>query len=250
MFPYIEVSSWTIFHRTFPVFVTLVLWAVVVAVAIIVLRGRRAGLPASRLEEMCLWAVLIGFIGAHVFRLAYDGPAAWAVLKNPLTFLQIGGIASFGGFFGGLAAIWAFFLRHRIRGTERWKYLDAASYAIPFAWIFGRMGCALVHDHPGIRTTSWLGVRFPGGTRYDLGLLEVLFLAAQALVFLWLGRRRRTPGFFFAAFFVPYGIFRLIIDQLHVDPPRYVGISVDQYAASSVICAGLAAWFWAVRRAV
>jgi phosphatidylglycerol:prolipoprotein diacylglycerol transferase len=250
VFPYVELITWKLGRHTFPVFATLVLFAVALATVIIVLRGRRRwNLPAARLEEMCLWAIVIGFVGAHLFSIVYR-PDFLAFLQNPSNLLLVGGIASFGGFFGGLAGIWGFFLRRRMRGAERWKYLDTTSYAIPFSWIFGRVGCALVHDHPGIRTTSWLGVRFPGGTRYDLGLLEVLFLAVLAVVFFALDRRPRVPGFFFAAFFVPYGVFRLVIDQLHVDPPRYLGITVDQYASSAAVVAGVAAWMWMARRGV
>src|SRR5699024_7649510 len=78
-----------------------------------------------------------------------------------------------------------------------------------------------------------------GGARYDLGLIEALFLFALAIVFYCLDSRVRRPGFFFAAYFCVYGPFRFLLDRLHVDPPRYFGWSVDQYAALAATIAGL-----------
>src|SRR2546427_470013 len=85
-------------------------------------------------------------------------------------------------------------------------------------------GCAWVHDHPGIRSMSWLSVRYPGGQRFDLGLLEMLFLALLAVCFLLLGRKPRAPGFFAGWTFVIYGSFRVGLDQSHANPPRWMGI--------------------------
>ena len=45
----------------------------------------------------------------------------------------------------------------------------------------GRFGCALQHDHLGIPSTYFLAVRFPGGPRFDLGLLR--YTRAELLVF-------------------------------------------------------------------
>jgi phosphatidylglycerol---prolipoprotein diacylglyceryl transferase len=121
-------------------------------------------------------------------------------------------------------------------------------YAVPFGWFFGRVACYLVHDHPGLRTSSWLAVKYPGGARYDLGLLEAMFLVLLCGAFWLLARAPRPPGFFFGAFFLAYGVFRVGLDQLHVDPPRYAGISVDHWAYGAATLAG-AAVLWHVYRA-
>ena len=223
-----------------PVFLLLVVTAIVVACAIIILRGHRQGLAYERTEELCLWAALAGYLGAHLFRFVYVPQEFARVLQDPRNLLT-GGIASFGGFFGGLAGVFGFFWCRKVDGNQRMKFLDLAGFALPFSWVFGRVGCALVHDHPGLRTTNWLGVQFPGGTRYDLGLLEVFFLLALAALFLVLDRRPRPAGFYFGLYFLLYGIFRLGLDQLHVDPPRYLGWTVDQIAASAAIAAGVLA---------
>ena len=96
------------------------------------------------------------------------------------------------------------------------------SYAFPFAWIFGRLGCTIVHDHPGAHTTSWLAVRYPDGPRYDLGLLELLFTVLVAGAFLVLDRRKRPTGFYLGWFLLVYGLFRLLLDTLHVDEGKHL----------------------------
>jgi hypothetical protein len=35
--------------------------------------------------------------------------------------------------------------------------------AFPLAWVFGRAGCATVHDHPGRLSDAWFAVRWPMG---------------------------------------------------------------------------------------
>ena len=72
-------------------------------------------------------------------------------------------------------------------------------YAVPFAWWIGRVGCYLVHDHPGIRTTSWLGVRLHRrGRRLRSRLARSAVPAALAAVFV-----SRTGSRGRAVFFTP-----------------------------------------------
>jgi phosphatidylglycerol:prolipoprotein diacylglycerol transferase len=149
------------------------------------------------------------------------------------------GLSSFGGFAGGLIGAAMFFRIRGITRSQRVGFLDAVGFAVPFGWSVGRIGCYLMHDHPGVRTSSWLGVRYPEGVRYDLGLLEVLFLFALGAIFLFLDRKPRPPGFFRAALFLSYGVFRILEDRLRIDPPRYFGWTVDQIAATAMIALGL-----------
>jgi len=245
--PYVEVTMLRLGPVTIPVFLSLLVTAVAVASAIIILRGRRHGMAYEHTEGLCLCAALCGYAGGHLFRYAYDFDRLIQLLQDPRHILS-GGIASFGGFFGGIAGAYGFFWLRKVKAEERLKLLDLAGFALPFSWVFGRIGCSLVHDHPGLRTTSWLGVKFPGGTYYDLGLLEVFFLILLGALFLLLDRKERPTGFYFGLFFLLYGIFRLGLDQLHVDPPRYLGVTVDQYAASAAILTGMIALSAMVRR--
>ena len=120
-----------------------------------------------------------------------------------------------------------------------WRYLDLLAFAFLCGLLFGRLGCYAAHDHPGLRTTSWLAVRYPNGPRYDLGLLEVLLIPFLLLMFRVVNRFR-LPGLYVGAVLILYPCARLCLDLLHERPPRYWGISVDQYASFACILAGFA----------
>src|SRR5260221_5015177 len=74
--------------------------------------------------------------------------------------------------------------------------LDLVAYAFPSGWLLARLGCALVHDHPGTASSAALAVAFPGGSRYDLGVLELLLMVPLAIAAIALGRLRGagSPG--------------------------------------------------------
>lgn len=204
---------------------------------LLLLRAKRLKLDLPTAASMSFFMVVAGVAGGRLFKLAYV-PATWSQLTWT-TLFSTGGLASFGGLLGGLIGAILYFAARRISPTNALDYLDALAAVFPMGWIFGRMGCAVVHDHPGLATTSFLAVAYPDMPRYDLGLTEVLFFATVMIpLFVWLGRTPRPRGFFLATFFVIYGAFRLWLDTLHVDPPRFAGVTVDQWAYGGMLAAG------------
>ncbi len=197
---------------------------------------------AAYVPGMVFWMLLIGFAGALALKLIYLPGFASALRNAPEDLPRMaGGIASFGGLFAGLAAGSLYLRWSGLRGGALARYLDALAFVFPRSWLFGRIGCALAHDHPGIRTQSWLGVRYPDGTRWDLGLLEALFTLLYVIVLAVLDRRERPAGFYLGLFFSAYGLFRLGLDRLHDNPLRYLGWTVDQYASTLALVAGVIA---------
>jgi phosphatidylglycerol:prolipoprotein diacylglycerol transferase len=235
VFPYIDVSRWP-----FQPFSALIAIAIAVGYLIALRRAKLNGIGREHFTKLGLCVIVAAFFGGHLAKFAYM-PDGWLrIAAHPAILLNVfGGLASFGSFFGGYLAALIFLLWNSVPYPDWYLYADAACFAVPFAWWIGRVGCYLVHDHPGLRTSSFLGVRYPTGTRYDLGLLEALFLIALAGLFLLLDRKPRPRGFFYVAFLFSYGSFRFLLDRLHVDPPRYGGFTVDQIAASALIAGGV-----------
>jgi phosphatidylglycerol:prolipoprotein diacylglycerol transferase len=203
-------------------FGALVVVAILVGGRTMVLRAHRMGIPAEQMFRFCFWIFVSGMIGAHIAKTVMeDFPAfladPWRIFRTSLGIRSLGGIS--GGFLGGL--LWCRF--RRLSLFETLRRLDIVAYAIPFAWMFGRLGCALAHDHRGLPSTSWIAVQFPEGPRYDLGLIEFLFLIGMAILFHALDRRPRPAGFFFGLYGVMYGAFRIWLDTLHVQPMRFWG---------------------------
>jgi phosphatidylglycerol---prolipoprotein diacylglyceryl transferase len=227
--PDIHVGPWRISPFS-PLLVSAVLLGTLLALR----RGRTHGLSPDLVFRVSFWALVSGLAGAHLAKLTMDHTSL--VFSDPMIILKTTrGIRSLGAFFGGLLGAVVYCRLRKVSYFEIFHLLDVIAWALPFAWMVGRLGCALVHDHRGLATTSWIGVRFPEGTRYDLGLIEFLFLIGLSVMFYWLGRKPRVPGFFFALFAIVYGAFRVWLDTLHVQPFRYYGGAVG-------VALGLIAW--------
>jgi hypothetical protein len=122
---------------------------------------------------------------------------------------------------------------HPSLNLQFWSWLDTIAYGSVIAWFIGRIGCFFAHDHIGRRTSSWIGVAFPGGGRFDLGLLEALFLGILLILLTAVDRYSwsRRPGFIFGGVTFLYGIFRLLLENLRDVAVRYFGLTAEQYAA-------------------
>ncbi len=221
MIPYFEQPVLIAGSHHFSAFGLLLILAVITGIAIVLKRGARRGIDRDLMFRMSFWAIASGLAGAHVAKMIMDYTPQF--VANPLSVFQPGGIRSLGGFIAGLLGAIAYC---RLRGGslgETFRMLDVMSFALPFAWMIGRLGCFLAHDHRGNFTASFIAVRFPEGSRYDLGLIEFLFLIGMSALFLGLDRKPRAPGFFFGLFGLIYGAFRVWLDTLHIQPFRFYG---------------------------
>ena len=240
MLPYIAPPVWKLGPVEIHAFGLCAAAAILAGTWVIVRRCGGLGGTAGTAQAATFWMVVSGFAGAHLFKLLYLPDAGGRILADPmLVFDLFNGIASFGGFLGATAGGLAYLYRRKVPLASRWQYADAVGYALPFAWTLARLGCAFAHDHPGVRSDGWLAVRFPEGSRYDLGLLEAGFSAAIAILFLVLSRRGRVRGFYLGLFFSLYGPFRFLLDRLHESPPRYGAWTLDQYGAAASTLAGV-----------
>jgi phosphatidylglycerol:prolipoprotein diacylglycerol transferase len=234
MLPYFEQPLIRVGPVTIHAFSVLLLAAIILGRWIVLRRARRLGIAADSMAFLCTTMLLCGLAGAHLVKTIL--PDIPGFLADPaLVLYRTHGIASLGGLGGGLLGG---VLLCRIRGCSNAQTLlrlDIIAYALPFAWTLGRLGCALAHDHRGIPSTVWLAVRFPEGPRYDLGLIEFLFLIALSALFYFLDRRPRPAGFFFGLYGVIYGLFRVWLDTLHIQPLRFLG-------GATACVVGLAGW--------
>ena len=201
--------------------------------------AKKARLSPTVVGDLGIHMVLAGFIGAAVFNtLFYYPERITEVLANPARPARLfSGISSYGGFLGGVLGAFVWRWRRKLPLLE---IGDATAFATPFGWVFGRAGCAVVHDHPGHITSFFLGVRNWNDTpytRHDLGLYEVIWSAAVILLLLVLVQRKRTPGFYVALVPTLYAPYRFFLDFLRIDAgslggdARYAGLTPAQYAA-------------------
>jgi phosphatidylglycerol---prolipoprotein diacylglyceryl transferase len=237
MIPYYPQPVVEIAGVKFYAFGALVAMALLSGCWIFLRRVRRQGLDPQFARVFILAVAGVGYFASYLLKIVIFMPLK--LLNAPLAaFSAVLGIYSFGGLAGGLAvAVWLM-RRYAISPNDRWRYLDNLAFAFTCGWIFGRTGCSLSHDHIGIPATSLLAVRFPGGPRYDLGLLELIFTVVLAVVFFLLDRRRRPAGLYLGLFFFTYGMFRIYRDTLEVPKQGLWGWSPDRLLAVACTLAG------------
>ena len=237
MIPYVEQPAISLGPFQLHAFGMTAVTAILVGIWIVVRRAPSSGLDREKVRDVVTWTVVWGIVGSHVFsELAYYPER---VARNPLILVQIwGSMSAFGGILGGLGAAAVLLRRSGFTAAESWRFVDDVAFAFPFSWIFGRLGCALAHDHPGIPSTHWLAVAYPTGPRFDLGVLEFFFAVAVSVLVPLLDRRRRGTGTYVGLFFLLYGPLRLGLDFLRVEDARYFGMTPSQYVAIGVTLGG------------
>jgi len=153
-------------------------------------------------------------------------------------------MSSYGGFFGG--ALGAIVFLYATKSTRKWEYIDALIAGIAAAWFFGRLGCTIVHDHPGKRTDFFLAVNFPDGPRHDLGFYEWLFtIFINIVLLLFWNKRLCSPGMTIGIVCACYGPARFVLDFLRIDDKRYSGLTPAQYA--SIVLTAFGVWLLVTR---
>jgi phosphatidylglycerol:prolipoprotein diacylglycerol transferase len=211
-------------------------------------RARLTGLDQELCANGIVWTVVAGFVGAHWVSVIFYFPEDLG--RDPLVLLKFWKqLSSFGGFLGGTVGAWIYFRRHR---QSLLKYADAIIFGLVPAWFFGRLGCTVVHDHPGAPTSFALGVRCGPGASvvHDLGLYEALFTLVLIGVLYGLRRVRPFHGFPLVLMLVLYAPVRFLLDRLRVDDRTYWGLTPGQFFAALVLllAAALAAHGLRLRR--
>jgi phosphatidylglycerol:prolipoprotein diacylglycerol transferase len=119
-------------------------------------------------------------------------------------------------------------------------YADTIMWGVPWGCGVGRIGCFLIHDHPGTLSHSLLAVKYPDGqSRHDLGLYLSLIGFATGILFLWLNRKQRAPGFWLGSYMIIEGITRFSLDFLRIADARYFGLTPTQYVAVPMFAIGV-----------
>jgi phosphatidylglycerol:prolipoprotein diacylglycerol transferase len=210
--------------------------------------ARRLGYDHREMRALQLWGIFVGTYGAHILDTLFYMPGE--ILRRPWALLIFWeNLSSMGGVVGCVlgGVIWKYY-RLRIEGgrpslTRRPTPLpllpmaDIIVSALPLGFAFGRAGCAIVHDHPGISApaSELFAVAFPrapgegwvasygpihiaygSDPRYDLGLIECVFLSilALAVAWTWIQPKRPAMGRTTAVLCLVYSPVRFALDFL------------------------------------
>lgn len=224
------------------------------------------GIEPERVHNFAIFLIIFGWIFSHIFEVVMYQPHA--IRENPLILFQVwGSISSVGGVLGGIIAFLIWARRNPNEDTIAWA--NSGAWTLPICFFWGRVGCALVHDHPGKDATdfalwNWiyektggavpeifpLAMEFPDGViRHDLGFYEAIWWFFLAALFLFLGRKPRRRGLYLWLLPLLYAPVRFMLDFLRLEPNavlhgdvRYLGLTPAQYTVIGFFAVGI--YFW------
>jgi phosphatidylglycerol:prolipoprotein diacylglycerol transferase len=212
----------------------LVALALVVGFFLAQARARELGISGYEFRGLSAWTVGVGLLSAHIADVVFYHPANLA--RGPLYLLEfwtslssVGGLA--GAFFTSLIYAW--------RTGRPWsQYADVLLQGWVLGWVFGRLGCTVVFDHPGALTDSPLGFQYMDGhLRHNLGFYEFLYTLLVMLPISLLFHRispQAPPGAQTVLIVLLYTPFRFFLDffratDLAGADLRYVGLTAAQW---------------------
>ncbi len=203
----------------------------------------KLGIDGEEVQNFGLYLVAIGWFFAHFFNIVFYEPHK--IAEDPWILLKVwGSISSYGGMFGGIIAAYVWKLKNPDKDFMTWVELGV--WGLTFSWMFGRIGCASVHDHPGAETDFALAISgWPDGlVRHDLGLYEAIWWTVIVATILILDRKPRPKGFFIGLVPTLYAPVRFSLDFLRVGPDqggdiRYFGLTPAQYFSIGLFTFGV-----------
>jgi phosphatidylglycerol:prolipoprotein diacylglycerol transferase len=201
--------SFTVWPLPLHPFGMLVATGVLIGTAVTTRRARFLGYDLITLNSFITWMLVSGFVLSHMLDMIFYH---WdEVVRRPISVVLIWeGLSSFGGFVGAFIGIvlWKYFeVENNPSGIPipRWRakpypilpFADLVLSVFPIAWIFGRAGCASVHDHIGAQAPpgTWIAVTKPCTAHPQCCPYEMVANSAQDLACKAAGQfGHRDPG--------------------------------------------------------
>lgn len=201
---------------------TIQVWGLFVSLGIVEgiilarILAKKVFLSPDVIVDLSLWALIGGIIGARLGHVFFYEPVYYFNHLKEIFFIWQGGASSLGGFLGAAIALLIFARKRSFSWKELLPYFDILAVSLWLGWGIGRIGCFMIHDHVGRLSNFWLAVNFPGGARFDLGLLESLLAFSIFIVFYFLFRRliKLRWGLVFIYSFLTFAVFRFCLDFL------------------------------------
>jgi phosphatidylglycerol---prolipoprotein diacylglyceryl transferase len=252
LIPYFSLPTIDLGPLSLQPFGILVATGVLVGAYVARKRAETLQIDEDHLRSLIGWVLVTGFIGAHVFDvLAYQRDK---LAEDPLLLIKLwAGISSYGGFLGALIGFFVY--TRKIGKIPVTPYADVIVWGGLVGFTFGRLGCAVVHDHLGrpagdfflaIDIPPEVAMQFPSvtqpGPHHDLGLYELIYLALFVIpVTFALTRKVKLVGLNLAIVSITYAAVRPFLDYFRFTEtdPRYLGLTFAQWMSIVTMVAGI-----------
>jgi phosphatidylglycerol:prolipoprotein diacylglycerol transferase len=196
---------------------------------------QRFALEWHTMQVGVTWVLCGGFAMAHLMAIGESSPAR---LFNPQDLLAMRSeFSSFGGFLGSTLAALCFC---KTRALAVRPTIDCLLYGFIGGWLFGRLGCFSVHDHPGEVTTLPTGVWVQGVLRHDLGFYELAYsVVLFTAITIAIRSRKRFDGFVIVVTATSYSLVRFCLDFLRIGDSTYAGLTLAQWGCIPLFVLGV-----------
>jgi phosphatidylglycerol:prolipoprotein diacylglycerol transferase len=201
----------------------------------------RFDIPRERIEGLLLWIVVGTVAGARLYYIMQNDPFAY--LSEPWRVFAVweGGLAYFGGLFGGILGAFIYARRNGIRFS---RAADLFAPAIPVGSAIGRISCGLAGMDYGTPTSLPWGVIYSnansyapvdGIARHPVQFYELFgdLIIAGVLIKL---RGKLSSGALFVMFLILFSTLRFFLFFARGDVyPVAMGLKNAQWTALAIL---------------
>ena len=253
-------ATWATFDLTIHAYALCILAGIISALYITNRRLVARGAEPWVVLDIMLPAIPMGIIGGRAYHVLTH-PADYFAGQDPLVVLYVwqGGMAIFGALI--LGAVGAY-IGSRLVGIRFVSLLDAVAPGLLIAQALGRFGNWFNNELFGTPTDLPWGLPIdasnpafpiglaPGTLFHPTFLYEAIWNVLGAFVLVAIGRRAHLQwGRLFGLYLVWYGVGRIAIETIRLDPSETLfGIRVNVWASVLAVILGLAIWYIQGRR--
>jgi len=216
MIPYFQTNAFAIGPITIQVWGLFVSLGIVAALILAYHLAHKYFLAEQVILDLGVYGLIGGLVGARIFHVLFYEPAYYLLHPSEVIYFWQGGASSLGGFVGAAATIYIFAKIKNLSFKDLLPYFDVMSVSLWLGWAIGRIGCFMIHDHPGTLSHFILAVKFPDGARHDLGLYDSILAWVLFVIFILLFKRlvKKHYGLVSVLSFMGYTFVRFWLDFL------------------------------------
>lgn len=218
-------------------------------------RYQRRGGPENVSEDIGIWMVLAGIVGARIYHVITSPTAYFGDHGDWTKIFRIweGGLGIWGAVLFGALAAWLMLRRYNLRFGA---FADAFIPGVMLAQAIGRMGNYFNQELFGAPTdVPWaleiddahLPAGFPSGTTFHPTFLyEMLWCIAGFMFLLWAERKFSLHGGqVLALYIIVYTLGRVWIEYLRIDDATMImGLRLNVWTSLIVCVGGILAFVW------
>jgi prolipoprotein diacylglyceryl transferase len=253
-------ATWFTFDMTIHAYALCILLGIIVGLIVTNRRLVARGVESWLILDISLFAIPLGIIGGRAYHVLTH-PADYFAGQDIMRVFYVweGGLAIFGALILGAVGGW---IGCRLSGLRFTALLDAIAPGLIIAQALGRFGNYFNQElYGGPTDLPWgleidpLNPAFPLGLPADTlfhptFLYEALWNLLGAAVIIWAGHRYQLQwGRNFALYLVWYGIGRMAIETIRLDPSEsFLGVRVNVWGAFAAVLLGVAIFLLQARR--